>query len=1112
MVHKFLLSLTLLILTITIVTAQDCNNLSATFTSVQPTCGLQNGSLTVIVSGGSAPYTYFWNNSSSISALTNLSPAGYAVTVSDVNGCTTSNSITLNNSICPKINTASIVTNITQSGATVSWPAVPCASKYRVLVKNVSTSVQTTTIVSGINPSITLTGLQTNTTYQIRIRTQCSQNGTVVSQLSPITSFTTLNSQGILCLPPFNIETTDITPTSAKVNWLLTPGAIQYNLRYRKSGTIPWSNMIISGTSTNVLIPNLLQLTTYEFQIRSKCNSNPDEFSPYSGMNSFTTGTDQLAIISLNCSNTLNSGNLFTCKPATGVSSQIPYTSTNAEPFQAQSVNSTGVTGLVATLTAGYLSSGAGLLTVNISGTPANVGLAFFEITIASETCTFSRVVSSPVINPDSVQTDTVFSCTEYTWNGTTYYESGTYTWNGTTAGGCDTMAKLNLTIQPIWASAYNNVGPDNACGGSVYYNCLLTTGATVIGGSPPFSYIWNNGGTTQQLNNLCNPGIYSFTVTDTRGCTASATTSAIVIVDPAYYSLSIVGPSSICSNQGPIVLTVVGGIANSNYVWSNGATTQSILVVESGTYSVSAYSNSSCALFDPASKTVIIRQPSLTTIDTVVCGSSFTWNGNTYTQDGTYTWTGTNALGCDSVVILHLTLTPISVMTFDNTTPENLCFDAIYTNCQLSITSQVIGGTPPYTYLWSTGATSSSLSDLCIPANYGITVTDANGCDADTINTLKLSQPQLLNLTISGPVSICSSSGPAVLIANGAYPTSFYQWSTGATTQAITVTQSGTYSLSVYGFCYQGFASKTITIRQASSTTIDTVVCGSSFTWNGNTYTQDGTYTWTGTNALGCDSAVTLHLTLSPMLITTYDNTTPENLCGDMIYYNCLLSIGAVVSGGSAPYNFVWNTGATSQVINNLCNPGLYSVFVTDATGCTAQGFRVTQQVLPGVLMVSISGPSVLCRNFGPAILTVNGGYPESTYQWSNGATTQSIAVSETGTYSVTVSGICYLGTASKNVIINECRIGEIVNTASVVLYPNPTNKNINVVINAVSETQTTIRITDLLGRVMLNENEALIGGNNTITYNMSDYAAGVYLVLVGNGNTQQVYKVVKE
>jgi hypothetical protein len=87
-----------------------------------------------------------------------------------------------------------------------------------------------------------------------------------------------------------------------------------------------------------------------------------------------------------------------------------------------------------------------------------------------------------------------------------------------------------------------------------------------------------------------------------------------------------------------------------------------------------------------------------------------------------------------------------------------------------------------------------------------------------------------------------------------------------------------------------------------------------------------------------------------------------------------------------------------------------------------------------------------------------------------------------------------------------------EKIEALSTLIYPNPTNSNINVVISATSETQTTIRITDLLGRVLLNETEELLSGNNTITYNISEYAAGVYLVHVGNGNTQQVYKVVKE
>ncbi|MFN5214507.1 MAG: FISUMP domain-containing protein, partial [Bacteroidota bacterium] len=90
--------------------------------------------------------------------------------------------------------------------------------------------------------------------------------------------------------------------------------------------------------------------------------------------------------------------------------------------------------------------------------------------------------------------------------------------------------------------------------------------------------------------------------------------------------------------------------------------------------------------------------------------------------------------------------------------------------------------------------------------------------------------------------------------------------------------------------------------------------------------------------------------------------------------------------------------------------------------------------------------------------------------------------------------------------------RLEETSTIQGINIYPNPTNNNINVVINATSDTHTTSRITDLLGRVLLNETEELLSGNNTITYSISEYAAGVYLVHVGNGNTQQVFKVVKE
>jgi uncharacterized protein (TIGR02145 family) len=90
--------------------------------------------------------------------------------------------------------------------------------------------------------------------------------------------------------------------------------------------------------------------------------------------------------------------------------------------------------------------------------------------------------------------------------------------------------------------------------------------------------------------------------------------------------------------------------------------------------------------------------------------------------------------------------------------------------------------------------------------------------------------------------------------------------------------------------------------------------------------------------------------------------------------------------------------------------------------------------------------------------------------------------------------------------------RLEESPSIQGINIYPNPTNNNINVVIQATSETQTNIRITDLLGRVVLEQTEALITGSNTITYNISDFAKGVYLIQVSNGNEQKVFKLVKE
>lgn len=109
------------------------------------------------------------------------------------------------------------------------------------------------------------------------------------------------------------------------------------------------------------------------------------------------------SITSLDCANAINSGTLTDGTVASGVSSQISYTGGNGGAYMAQSVTSTGVTGLTANLSAGSFANGPGTVTYSITGTPSGSGTASFSITLGGQSCTFMRMVSSNVSIPASI-------------------------------------------------------------------------------------------------------------------------------------------------------------------------------------------------------------------------------------------------------------------------------------------------------------------------------------------------------------------------------------------------------------------------------------------------------------------------------------------------------------------------------------------------------------------------------------------------------------------------------------------------------------------------------------------------------------------------------------
>ena len=99
---------------------------------------------------------------------------------------------------------------------------------------------------------------------------------------------------------------------------------------------------------------------------------------------------------SFQCSTATNNGSLISGVTASGVTSSVLYTGGNGGPYSTQSINSTGVTGLTATINAGTLASGSGSLTITISGTPASTGTASFALNIGGQSCTLTRNVVTP--------------------------------------------------------------------------------------------------------------------------------------------------------------------------------------------------------------------------------------------------------------------------------------------------------------------------------------------------------------------------------------------------------------------------------------------------------------------------------------------------------------------------------------------------------------------------------------------------------------------------------------------------------------------------------------------------------------------------------------------
>jgi large repetitive protein len=589
--------------------------------------------------------------------------------------------------------------------------------------------------------------------------------------------------------------------------------------------------------------------------------------------------------------------------------------------------------------------------------------------------------------------------------------DDGIYTDWYTTSYGCDSIVVTTLTV-------YDNPLASITANGSLNFCMGDSVTLTAHGGN---EFNWSTGDTSQSIT-VYTAGTYSVVVSDTNGCSGSA--SANVSVGPApTASISPSGPITICTGDSA-TLTASAGVS---WQWSNGETSQSITANTAGTYSVIVTDANGCtatasasvniapapnATISPAGPVFICSGDAVTL--TAGAGSSWQWSNGatsqaiTVSNAGSYSVIVSNGSCSDTSSPVIVNVNPQPVVTISANGPLSFCAGG-------SVILTANGGSGFY---WSTGATSQSITANS-SGTYSVIATDANGCSGTaSVNVNVLTAP-VAAISPSGPVTICAGDSATLTASAG----NSWQWSNGATSQTIVVTDPGNYSVIVSnGSCSDTSSSVSVNVTPQPAATITasgpatfcqggsvtlTASNGSSWLWSTGVTTQtinvvsSGNYWVIVSNGNGCTAtSATMAVTVNPLPVAFLTANGPTTFCEG----------GSVTLTSSNGSSFAWSNGETGQSII-VGDAGTYHCTVTDANGCSATSANtiVTVNSAP-VAGIAADGPLDFCEGDNVTLTALNG----TSWLWSNGAATQSIVVSNSGSYYVIVSDQCGNDTAS--------------------------------------------------------------------------------------------------
>lgn len=631
--------------------------------------------------------------------------------------------------------------------------------------------------------------------------------------------------------------------------------------------------------------------------------------------------------------------------------------------------------------------------------------------------------------------------------NFTNFFAAGDYAVAAHDSAGCrDTVAfrieePPPLTVQTAMTNA--RCFADNSGVAS----------ATASGGTGNYTFRWQRCQGGPVLDGPTVPdlfaGCYAITVQDANGCTAVAQG---IIGEPPPFAFQSSQDSARCNGEanGRATISASGATPPYTYQWSNGDSGPTADSLKAGFHSVTVTDAIGCQ----AVTLVQVHQPSLLRFDSlqavgVTCfggfdglASALALGGNpplTYAWSnqqtgpiltglsaGTYTVTVTDRKGCTAAGTITVS-TPPAIAAAKDVQAERCAGQ-----CDGAATLMLSGGTPPLGITWANPAIppgQTMPASLC-PGTYRFTVSDARNCSMTDSFVIAAAVQLTLAFILQAPRCAGGFDGSIEVVAQGGAPPYQYQWGNGRIENPLTGLACGTYSVTVSDMlgCTQR---STATLPCPAPVIIDSVraapvLCfgganGSarvfarggtgalSFLWsdpNQQVAAQAvnliaGTYTVTVSDANGCTTTATALITQPPAIqaaLFSRPITCVQGSDG---------SAWVVVSGGTPPYTYLWNTAQTDSLLTGL-EPGLYALTITDANGCTFTPIPVAVATPSSSLQVTAVVTQRACFGSGGgaarAEATGGNGAPY-TYLWSNQTTGPEATNLSTGTYTVTAS-----------------------------------------------------------------------------------------------------------